>query len=90
MTVHSEERPGHRGIEHASDEVSGPHPVGTKVRVLVVLLAVVTGVAAALAAYITGTHVGASGAERIVWAAATFVATTTLAIVLAEKTGLIE
>ncbi|MEU3670926.1 hypothetical protein [Streptomyces virginiae] len=73
-----------------SSEVSRPRPTVTKVRVLVVLLAVMTGVAAALAAYIVGTRVGASGAERVAWAAATFVATTTLVIVLVDKTGLVE
>ncbi|MFB7183568.1 hypothetical protein ACFCYI_38400 [Streptomyces sp. NPDC056257] len=73
-----------------SSEVSRPRPTGTKVRVLVVLLAVMTGVAAALAAYIVGTRVGASGAERVAWAAATFVTTTALVLVLVDKTGLVE
>ncbi|WP_437087699.1 hypothetical protein [Streptomyces sp. enrichment culture] len=73
-----------------NSEVSRARPSVTKVKVLLVLLAVMTGVAGAFGAYIVGTHVGASGAERIAWAAVTFVATTTLVTLLTEKTGLAE
>ncbi|WP_158075053.1 MULTISPECIES: hypothetical protein [Streptomyces] len=54
------------------------------------LLAAMTGIAAALAAYILGNRVTATSAEPIAWAAATFVATTSLAIHLGEKAGLLE
>ncbi|MER5871966.1 hypothetical protein [Streptomyces sp. NPDC002044] len=73
-----------------SSEVSRPRPQGRTAKVLVVLLAVVTGIAGALAAYIVGMHATATGAERVVWAATTFVATTTLVTALVEKTGLVE
>ncbi|MFJ7138033.1 hypothetical protein [Streptomyces fungicidicus] len=48
-----------------------------------------TGVAAALAAYITGDRLTEDAAEPVVWAAVTFVATVGLVILLEEKTGLI-
>ncbi|MCY0963359.1 hypothetical protein OTB19_42010 [Streptomyces sp. H27-H5] len=57
-------------------------------RVLFVLLALMTGVAGALAAYIAGTHV--SSAQPITWAASTFIGATGLVLLLGEKTGLIE
>jgi hypothetical protein len=59
------------------------------VKVLAVMLAVMTGVAAALAAYITGAHLTKDAAAPIVWAAATFATTTGLVILLEEKTGLL-
>lgn len=62
----------------------------TTVKILAVLLAVMTGVAAALAAYITGTCLTNDAAEPIVWAAVTFATTIGLVILLEEKTGLIE
>ncbi|UZI33478.1 hypothetical protein [Streptomyces sp. VB1] len=57
---------------------------------LAVLLAVVTGIASAFAAFIIGNQVTQSVAEPLVWAAATFVGTTTLTTHLIEKTGLLE
>lgn len=92
MTVHSEERPetaASRGIEHMNSEIARPRRADAKAKVLFVLLAVMTGVVGGLVAYIAATR--ASGqAEPIVWAAATFAGTTTLALLLGEKTGLIE
>ncbi|MFF6954740.1 hypothetical protein ACFZAD_39845 [Streptomyces iakyrus] len=100
MTVHIDEqseRVGNWGTDrNGSSElpmsipVPVPRPQSTKIKVLVVLLAVVTGIAAAFGAYIIGTHAAEGAAEPVIWAAATFVATTTLMIHLSEKTGLIE
>ncbi|MBQ0891303.1 hypothetical protein KBZ94_41470 [Streptomyces sp. RM72] len=56
---------------------------------MAVLLAVMTGIAAALAAFIAGTHLAEGAAQPVVWAATTFIATTGLVILLEEKTGLI-
>jgi hypothetical protein len=47
-----------------------------------------TGLAAALAAYIVGDHVTTDSAEPFVWAAATFMAATGLVLLLEDKTGL--
>ncbi|WP_046248936.1 hypothetical protein [Streptomyces sp. MBT28] len=100
MTVHIDEQPERAGSlgtdRHGSSElpmsppVPEPQPHSTKIKVLVVLLAVVTGITSAFGAYIIGTHVAEGAAEPVIWAAATFVATTTLMIHLSEKTGLIE
>ncbi|MET7275703.1 MULTISPECIES: hypothetical protein [Streptomyces] len=99
MTVHIDEQPerGSRGTDRngsselpMSTPVPVPQPQSTKIKVLVVLLAVVTGIASAFGAYIIGTHVAEGAAEPVIWAAATFAATTTLMIHLSEKTGLIE
>ncbi|WP_331730731.1 hypothetical protein OG933_45035 (plasmid) [Streptomyces sp. NBC_00016] len=100
MTVHIDEQPeraGNCGTDrNGSSElpmftpVPVPRPQSTKIKVLVVLLAVVTGIASAFGAYIIGTHVAESAAEPVIWAAATFAATTTLMIHLSEKIGLIE
>lgn len=98
MTVHTEEQPEPAGVRAAARTAHGdPHtsgsatrPRATKAKVLAVLLAAMTGIAAALAAYILGNRVTATSAEPIAWAAATFVATTSLAIHLGEKAGLLE
>ncbi|MFF7242041.1 hypothetical protein [Streptomyces collinus] len=93
MTVHSEGQPmpaGGSALAHtASAADPGQQPQATTVKILAVLLAVMTGVAAALAAYITGVHLAKDAAEPIVWAAVTFVTATGLVLRLEEKTGLI-
>ncbi|MEU3838411.1 hypothetical protein AB0E88_00005 [Streptomyces sp. NPDC028635] len=53
------------------------------------LLAIMTGIAAALAAYIVGSHLTKDAADPIIWAATTFPATTGLVVLLLEKTGLL-
>ncbi|TRO55661.1 hypothetical protein [Streptomyces sp. IB201691-2A2] len=60
------------------------------IKVLAVLLAVMTGTAAAFAAYIVGDLVTKEVAEAIAWAAMTFVAATGLAVLLEEKIGLLR
>ncbi|MFF4013312.1 hypothetical protein [Streptomyces sp. NPDC001717] len=72
-----------------NSEIARPRRQDAKAKVLFVLLALMTGVAGALAAYIAATHAG-NEAEPIVWAAATFISTTTLIVLLGEKAGLIE
>jgi hypothetical protein len=69
---------------------STPQASTTILKVLAVLLAVMTGITAALAAFILGEHLTAETAEAVVWAATTFVATTGLALLIEEKTGLLD
>ena len=94
MTAHSEGQPMPAADGALAHTASASSPAqqtqATTARVLAVLLAVMTGLAAALAAYITGAHLTKDAAEPIVWAAAIFVATTGLVILLEEKTGLIR
>ncbi|MGA5499436.1 hypothetical protein ACPCSP_34575 [Streptomyces cinereoruber] len=102
MTVHTSEQPeraGKRGTGHTGaaqppvrDQATVPvqPPQNGKVKVLATLLAVVVGIAAALAAYIVGRRVTQDVAEPFVWAAATFIGVTTLATHLIEKSGLTD
>jgi hypothetical protein len=93
MTVHSEGQPVPAvgsALGHTAGTSSPAQPTqATTVKILAVLLAVMTGVAAALAAYITGTSLTKDAAEPIIWAAVTFATTVGLVILLEEKTGLI-
>lgn len=99
MTVHTEGRPGTvaacstgaaDGVHTSLPQPTGARPQTTTVKVLAVLLAVVTGTAAALAANIVGCRVTKDLAEPIVWAAATFAGATSLVLLLEEKIGLLE
>lgn len=90
MTVHTNEQPVPAAGSATGHTASALQPQTTTVKVLAVLLAVMTGAAAALAAYIVGDHVTDSAAEPIVWTATTFMAVTGLAILLEEKTGLLR
>ncbi|MEU9797014.1 hypothetical protein AB0E27_41830 [Streptomyces sparsogenes] len=90
MTVHTNEQPVPAASSATGHTVATSHPQTTTVKVLAVLLAVMTGAAAALAAYIVGDHVTKNAAEPIVWAGMTFVAATGLLILLEEKTGLLR
>ncbi|GHC37963.1 hypothetical protein GCM10010348_76570 [Streptomyces anthocyanicus] len=93
MTVHSEGQPAPAADSALAHTAGASSPTqqarSTTVRVLAVLLAVMTGIAAALVAFIAGTHLVEGAAQPIVWGATTFIATTGLVILLEEKTGLI-
>lgn len=89
MTVHINGQSVSAATGAAGHTVLPPQPQTTVVKVLAVLLAVVTGIAAALAAYIVGDLVTKDVAEPIGWAAATFVGATGLVVLLEEKIGLL-
>ncbi|WP_437041610.1 hypothetical protein, partial [Streptomyces sp. enrichment culture] len=93
MTVHSEGQPlaaADSALTHTAGASGAAQPAqATTVKILAVLLAVMTGVAAALAAYITGARLTNNAAEPIIWAAVTFATTVGLVILLEEKIGLI-
>lgn len=90
MTVHIGGQPASAADSPTGQTVPTSQPQTVTIKVLAVLLAVMTGVAAAFAAYIVGDLVTKEVAEPIVWAAMTFVAATGLVVLLEEKIGLLR
>ncbi|MEU0032123.1 hypothetical protein [Streptomyces sp. NPDC006335] len=88
MTVHIHGEPVSGATGATGHTALAPQRQTYTVRVLALLLAVMTGTAAALAAFIVGDLVTNDLAEAIGWSAGTFVAALGLMVILEEKAGL--
>ncbi|MGW7434077.1 hypothetical protein ACWGIN_31670 [Streptomyces sp. NPDC054861] len=98
MTVHMQDQPDPAAV-HAAHAAASTAPAGGslpatsqtqtgKIRALAVLLALMTALAAGLAALVVGSQVTESAADPIIWAAVTFVTVSGLVILIEEKVGL--